>query len=110
MPLVAWGALAYASGLLAGFVVDERDAIALTGLVIAAALIALWMRHQWASATLVVAAGATLVALADARHERGCGYLLALRRSWELRIDAPAATGDVARGMISADGCTRRAT
>jgi competence protein ComEC len=110
MPLVAWSAIAYASGLLAGFVLTERDAMLGSTVLIVAALAVLRMGHRWAAAALVVAAGAVLVASAEASHERGCGAVLAARRRWELRADAPAAAGGVARGMLSADGCTRRAT
>jgi competence protein ComEC len=110
MPLVAWSAIAYAGGLLAGAVLADHDAIAAAGLLIAAALVAQWKGHRWAAAALIIAAGATLVALADARHERACASMLASRRRWELRVDAHVAAGDVARGTLSADGCTRRAT
>ncbi len=110
MPLVAWSAVAYASGLLAGFAFVERVALAISSLVIIAALAALRMERRWAAAALVMAAGAVLIALAEANHERGCAAVLAARRRWELRVDAPAAAGGVARGTISADGCTRRAT
>src|SRR3982751_6154053 len=109
MPLVAWSAIAYASGLLAGFVLPDRDAVTATGVLIVAALAALRIRHRWASAALLVAAGATLVAVAEARHERACADHLATRRRWELRVDAPASAGGIARGTITADGCTRRA-
>src|SRR5205085_3355296 len=110
MPRIAWTAVAYASGLLAGFALVEHDAVAMAGLMIVAGLVALWMRHRWAAAALVIAAGAALVALGEGRHERGCAALLAARRRWELRVDAPAAAGDVARGTLTAEGCTRRAT
>src|SRR6476659_3023976 len=110
MPLVAWSAIAYASGLLAGFVLAERDALAVTGLVIVAALVALRNGHRWAAAALVVAAGAVLIAQAEASHERAGAGVLGARKRWELRVDAPAAAGGVARGMLSAEGCTRRAT
>ena len=110
MPLVAWTAIAYASGLLAGFALAERSALAVAGLVIVAALVASRQGHRWVAAALVVAAGAILIALADANHERACAGVLAARRRWELRVDAPAAAGGVARGMLGAEGCTRRAT
>ncbi|HEX7981180.1 MAG TPA: DNA internalization-related competence protein ComEC/Rec2 [Gemmatimonadaceae bacterium] len=110
MPLVAWSAIAYASGLLAGFALAERNAFAICGLVIVSALVALRMGHRWAAAALVVAAGAILIAQAEASHERACAAVLGARRRWELRVDAPAAAGGIARGAISADGCSRRAT
>src|SRR5689334_5426849 len=110
MPLVAWSAIAYASGLLAGFVLAERDALVVTGFVIVAALVAQRKGHRWAAAALVVAAGAVLIAQAEASHERACAGVLGARKRWELRVDAPAAAGGVARGTLSADGCMRRAT
>jgi competence protein ComEC len=110
MPLVAWSAIAYAGGLLAGFVLTERDAFAAAVCLVALALIAQRLRRLTACAVLVVAAGAIFVAVAEARHERACAAVLAARGRWELRVDAPVAGGDVARGALSADGCTRRAT
>src|SRR5262249_27182090 len=110
MPLIAWSAIAYASGLLAGFALAERTAMFVVGAVIVAALAVLRMGHRWVAATLVVVAGATLVAQAEASHERACAGVLGARRRWELRVDAPVEAGGVARGTISADGCSRRAT
>jgi competence protein ComEC len=110
MPLVAWSALAYGAGLLAGFALDARAASAAAALLLVAGVLALRTRTPWRGAVGLLAAAGVLVAAADVRHERACAAVLGARTSWELRVEAPAAAGDVARGTIDAEGCRRRAT
>ena len=110
MPLVAWSALAYAAGLLAGFTLEARGASVAAALLLVAGLLALRTRAAWRGAVSVLGAAGVLVAAAEVRRDRTCARLLGARSSWELRVDAPAAAGDVARGTIAADGCRRRAT
>ena len=111
MPLVAWSALAYAAGLLAGFTLSERLA-ALAGTVLAAvAIIALRAgKRTWLAGIASLATAGLLIALAEGARERSCGALLAARHTWTLRVERPANEGDVARGILSIDGCRRRAT
>jgi competence protein ComEC len=110
MPLIAWSALAYAAGLLAGFALAERHS-ALAAVVLAGiALGSLRARRGWLPGVAAIAAGGVLVAAAESAQERSCAATLAARRSWTLVIERPASEGDVARGVLSADGCHRRAT
>src|SRR5215210_1407338 len=110
MPLVAWSALAYAAGLLAGFALPERHA-AFAAIVSAAfALGAVRANRAWTGGVAAIAAGGVLVAMAEGAQERSCAATLGVLRSWTLRIERPANEGDVARGAISAGGCQRRAT
>ena len=110
MPLVAWCALAYAAGLIAGFVLPERDAVVVAAMLAATSMTSLRLRRGSIGGVSAIAAGGVLVALADAAHERTCGAALAARGQWELAVDRSVAEGDVARGWISALGCRRRAT
>ena len=85
------------------------------GLVIVAALVALRRcGHRWAAAALVVAAGAILVALAEAGHERACVGALAVDgdagsfASMRPPRRAGVARGDAQRGRMHAprDACS----
>jgi competence protein ComEC len=110
MPLVAWCALAYAGGLLAGFALAERSGLLAAAVLAGVAVAVLRGRRGWTGGAVAIAAGGVLVAVADAAHERACADALAAGRGWELRVERPAGEGDVARGWISALGCRRRAT
>ena len=110
MPLVAWSALAYAAGLFAGFVLADRQAALAILVLTGVALGALRARRAWINAVAAIAAGGVLVAVAETARERSCAAPLGGRRSWTLRIERPADEGDVARGVLSAAGCERRAT
>lgn len=109
MPLVAWSALAYAAGLLAGFTLTERQA-ALIGILLAGlTLHALRGKSRWMAGAAALAVGGIMVATAEKAREHACASMLGGRRSWILRVERPADEGDVARGTISAAGCSRRA-
>src|SRR6188472_1279457 len=111
MPLVAWCAIAYAAGLLAGFALTERDALLAAAMLAALSVGAMrFLRVRIIGGVIAIAAGGVLVAMADAAHERACGVALAARREWELSVEQSVGEGDVARGAISASGCRRRAT
>jgi competence protein ComEC len=110
MPLVAWCALAYAGGLLAGYTIGERSALLVAAMLAFVVLALLRLHRGWLGGAVAIAAGGVLVATADAAHERACDRTLSARRRWELRVEAAVAEGDVARGSISAVGCGRRAT
>jgi competence protein ComEC len=109
MPLVAWSALGYAGGLLAGFVLSERGAMAVSALLVPLALAALAARRRSIGAVAVIAAGGVLVALAESRVEGRCTLTLGASDSWALRVERAVREGDVARGTIEAAGCQRRA-
>src|SRR6187549_2601444 len=108
MPLIAWCALAYAAGLLGGFALAEREALLFAATLAAVAIAALRLGRGWIGGAVAIATGGLLVAVADGAHERECGRALTALRRWELPIEQPASDGDVARGSISALGCTRR--
>jgi competence protein ComEC len=110
MPLVAWCALAYAAGLITGFVLPERDALVAAVMLAAASVVTLRLHRGWIGGVTAIGAGGVLVALGDAAHERACGKALAEGRRWELVVERNVAEGDMARGWISALGCRRRAT
>ena len=110
MPLIAWGALAYAGGLLAGSLLAERDAVPLAVVAAALATAASWVRRGAVGAVAAIGAGGVLVAMADAARERACAATLAGEHRWELRVERAVSEGDVARGWLSAEGCRRRAT
>jgi competence protein ComEC len=110
MPLIAWSALVYAAGLLVGFALADRQS-ALVAIVLAGlALGALRARRAWIGGLAAIAAGGVLVAVAEGARERSCAVTLGARHSWTLVIERPVSEGDVARGVLSADGCHRRAT
>src|SRR6187455_1926968 len=98
MPLVAWCALGYAGGLLAGFAMPEREALLATATLAALSVGAMRLRRGWICGVIAIAAGGVLLALADAAHERACGTALAARREWELSIEQSVDEGDVGRG------------
>jgi competence protein ComEC len=110
MPLVAWSALAYAVGLLAGFTLGERGAIAAAVLFSGASAVALLRGHSSAGAVAALAAGATLLAMGELRHDEHCARTLVAQREWRVRVDAHAESGDVAHGELEAAACSRRAT
>jgi len=113
MPLVARTALAVVTGLLAGFSLSERSAILCATVLAAPAFAALFARRPAAGswgALAAVSAGAVLVAIAAARREHACLTSLATLSEWELRVDAPAEEGGVARGALSGAGCSTRGT
>ncbi|MEO8562605.1 MAG: DNA internalization-related competence protein ComEC/Rec2 [bacterium] len=110
MPLVAWSALAYAAGLIAGFTFDERGAIAAAVTLAACATAALVRGRSTVGAVTALAAGATLLALGDVRREQRCASALVALHEWRVRVEARAEPGDVAHGEIEGAGCRRRAT
>jgi competence protein ComEC len=110
MPLVAWGALAYAGGLLAGFLLADRDGALTAALAAALAVGASWQRRGSIAGVAALGAGGLLIAMAEAAHDGACAATLARERRWELRVERGVSEGDVARGWLSALGCRRRAT
>jgi competence protein ComEC len=110
MPLVAWGALAYAGGLLAGFLLADRDGALTAALAAALAVGASWQRRGSIAGVAALGAGGLLIAMAEAAHDGACAATLARERRWELRVERAVSEGDVARGWLSALGCRRRAT
>ena len=110
MPLVAWCAIAYAGGLLAGFALDERHALLAAVTLAALSIGAMRLGRGSIGGAVAIAAGGVLVAVADVAHERACVHTLSTRREWELSVEQSVDAGDVGRGTISALGCRRRAT
>ena len=110
MPLVAWSALAYASGLLAGFTLDERWAVVVAIALAAAAAAALYRHRGTVGAVVAIASGATLLALSDVQRDERCASALTALREWRVRVEAHTEPGDVAHGEVEAAGCRRRAT
>ena len=75
MPLVAWSALAYAAGLLAGFTLEEPHA-AIAGILLAAtALGTVRGRRTWMAGVASLAAAGLLVATAEGARERNLRLL-----------------------------------
>lgn len=108
MPLVAWAVVAYVAGLVAGYALEPRPAIA-AALILAAVGIASWSARVGQTAALaILAAGALLIAQADTRRDERCSRRLAAARRFDFRPDAPADVGDVARGRVSVGACSRR--
>ena len=110
MPLVAWAAVAYAGGLLAGFLLAERHGTAAAVVLAATAMVASRSRRGAIGGIAALGAGGLLVAMADDAHHRACAAMLASAGRWELRVERAVAEGDAARGELSALGCRARAT
>ncbi|HEU4721267.1 MAG TPA: DNA internalization-related competence protein ComEC/Rec2 [Gemmatimonadaceae bacterium] len=110
MPLVAWGAVAYAAGLLAGFGLAARESTVAATLLAAIAVCAPRLGRGAQGAIAALGAGGMLVAIAEGVRQHACGTVLAGAPEWTLRVERAVSEGDVARGTIEAGGCRRRAT
>ena len=112
MPLIAWSALGYAGGLLAGLCLAERDARSLWRACSRRSRSSHYAaERRWVGAVAVVAAGAIFVArdLRRGASDRAPQCLGSLH-AWELRVDVPVNAGGIGHGELSAGGCQRRAT
>lgn len=105
MPLVARAAAAYTVGLAIGLCLDTRTASFAIGIALMAAVV-LTPRSRAYGALTVVAAAGSLVALADVAQSAHCAAALAHTRAWTVELETPAAPGNMARGTLSAAGCS----
>jgi competence protein ComEC len=107
MPLVAQGALAYAAGLLAAFVLPLGGAAALGALgltVCGWGLVGRRTSAGRAAAAALLAAG-VLIGAARVRDDAVCQTRLAAATRWQTTFESVAEVGGVAHVAVEAGGC-----
>lgn len=110
MPLVAWGALAYALGLLVALAASGSvvvGVLAAAAAVVPAGLVA--ARPVAAACAALMLAGG-LLGVASEADARRCRARINAAASWTVELDDAARPGGVAHGAIRAGRCRLRAT
>ena len=110
MPLVCWGALAYAIGLAVALSTRESMMIWYVIAAAAAAIAAAVTRRPAATSCLVLGVAGALVGLASEASTRNCRVRLSSLTSWTAELESAASPGDIARATMRAHDCTARAT
>ena len=110
MPLVAWSVLTYCGSLIValGVATPARAmlaAAALGGTAICAALGA-----RLPAIVGAVVGGAIVVAMVSVQEAARCGATLSSVHAWSADFESDVATGELARVMVTAAGCSSRAT
>ena len=110
MPLVAWGALAYALGLAAALsapvLVGVGTLLAAAGASVAAVLAG----RATAAACGALAAAGVLAGLASAAGGHHCRAHLSARSDWTAELEGPARPGSVTRATLRHGACAAAAT
>jgi competence protein ComEC len=110
MPLVAWGALSYASGLLASLSTSFAGAVGAAAAATCVSLAALTAgRAAVAACAALVAAGALAGLTAESSGMR-CRARLVAAGAWSAELGSTAAPGAVAHAVLREGGCEARAT
>ncbi len=107
MPLIALAVLAYAAGLVAGFVGSPAAAI-LAGAGMAT-VAALRRRVTYAALGALFVAGAAMATF-QASHDARCRADGPRRRTWSARLEDAAAPGAYVRATVSWPGCAMPAS
>jgi competence protein ComEC len=110
MPLVAWAALAYASGLALGLSARSSMGIGTATLMLVAAALFAWRGSSPRAAIAMLGCAGVLVGLADLRQTTRCAGQLARANEWTASFEAPARGGEVAHASLTAGRCQARAT
>jgi len=108
MPLVAWGALAYAAGLLASLSTPIAIALGCAGTAALASIAAVVAERGIASACAALMAAGVLAGIASQAAESRCRTRLAAAISWTVELENAAAPGGIARAMLRAERCEAR--
>ncbi len=109
MPLVAWGTLAYALGLLAALTLDATS-VALGCVALGVVVALVQMQQPPRAAVVLLFVAGLLAANATMHRERACAALLGRARTWHASFDGPARAGGVAHATLAAAGCRAGAT
>lgn len=105
MPLVAWGALAYALGLAAALSAPTPVVVSVVAASAAACLGAASRRYGNAAACAALVMAGCFAGLSAAAAERDCRTRLLGQRSWTVELAQRADVGAVARGVARDGGC-----
>ena len=109
MPLVAWGALSYAVGLLVSL--SGPPAAALAGVLLAACatLVAVIGGRATPAACAALVGAGVLAGVATQAADADCATRLSAASSWVADLESAAAPGAVARALLRHEGCEARA-
>ncbi len=105
MPLVAWGVLAYALGLLAALSLPPAWACGAIGVALVVAIGAVRGGHASAASCAALIAAGAVASLASSRHERRCRQAIEGASAWVVELAGDARAGDVARGVTRLGTC-----
>lgn len=110
MPLVAWGAVAYAAGLVLGLSSTLAAAVAAVALAAGVAIAALRWRRPTAGACAALLAAGGLHGVGTATADLRCQARLSTLSEWTAELESPATPGGIARATLRVSGCSTRAT
>ena len=105
MPLVAWGALAYAAGLAAALSAPTGGVPAVLAMSATACLVAAARRHPNAAACAALVMAGCFAGLSADAAERACRARVVGERAWTVELVDRAAPGAVARAVSRDGGC-----
>lgn len=110
MPLVAWGALAYAAGLLGALTRSPRTALAIGAVALATAVAAAIRSRSVVPALGALVAAGILIGLATTVRDAGCTAANARAREWDASFEQAVRAGGVGRVTLTAGACRAPAT
>ena len=110
MPLVAWSVLVYCVSLLVALGAGPPVRAILAGSALAATAICAWAGARLSALVSAVVGGAIVVAMISVHEMESCVARLSSAREWSAEFETAASAGELARVMVSARGCSARAT
>ena len=105
MPLVAWGALAYAAGLAVAISAPTGGILAAIAAAAAACLVGAARQHANAAACAALVMAGCFAGVTVTAAERKCRTSVRGDRSWTVELVERAETGAVARAVALDGGC-----
>lgn len=110
MPLVAWGAVAYAAGLLIAFAAPSGVAIGALLVALCVAVGSATLGRASAAACAGLVAAGVLAGVGTVSRDRSCRARLMAGAEWRAELESPALPGGAARATLRRGTCGVRAT
>ena len=110
MPLVAWGALAYALGLLLALSAPLLGTLGVVLLAACASMAAVYARRPIHAVYAALFMAGALIALGSAAADGRCRARVSFASAWTAELNTPAYPGGIARATIDAGACRAAAT
>ena len=110
MPLVAWGALAYALGLLVALSASLPATLGVVLLAACASMAAVYAGRPTHAVYAALLMAGSLIALGSAAADARCRARLSFADAWTVELNTAAYPGGIARATIDSGTCRAAAT